>query len=165
MSQPKEQGPYTTPAAGRACPMMYSTTCSYAIRAMCRLALLRAEGYVTLQTLCKGSDLPTTFVAKILGDLTRGGLLRSAKGRGGGFALACDPGRITLCDIVDVIDGDQQQRQCVVGLAVCDDAQPCPQHEQFKQVRKQVQRYLASTTLDEMSTALSRKLETIRTAN
>lgn len=144
--------------AERTCPMMYSTTCSYAIRAMCRLAMLHPKGYVNLQEVCAGSDLPTTFVAKIFRDLVRAGLLTSAKGRGGGFALASQPSQVTLSDIVDVIDGTEQYTRCVVGLTKCDDRQPCPQHDQFKPVRLQILRYLGSTTLDQMSEALAKKI-------
>ncbi len=147
--------------AGRTCPMMYSTTCSYAIRAMCRLTVIRPDGYVRVQEVCDGSDLPSYFVAKIFRDLVRAGLLTSAKGRGGGFALARRPHEIRLYDIVEAIDGTNQYTRCVVGLAKCDDKQPCPQHEYFKPVRQQILTYLTSTTLDQMSEALAKKLELV----
>ncbi|MFN3167720.1 MAG: RrF2 family transcriptional regulator [Phycisphaeraceae bacterium] len=149
--------------SGRNCPMMYSTTCAYAIRAMCRLAVIRPEGYVRVQEICDGSDLPAYFVAKIFRDLVREGLLTSAKGRGGGFALARRPNQIKLYDIVEAVDGVKQYTRCVVGLAKCDDKQPCPQHEQFKPVRQQILSYLGSTTLDQMSEALAKKLELVGT--
>ncbi len=141
--------------------MMYSTTCAYAIRAMCRLTVIRPDGYVRVQEICDGSDLPAYFVAKIFRDLVRAGLLTSAKGRGGGFALARRPKQIKLYDIVEAIDGIKQYTQCVVGLSKCDDTQPCPQHDHFKPVRMQILSYLNNTTLDQMSEALARKLEII----
>lgn len=141
--------------------MIYSTTCSYAIRAMCRLTVIRPNGYVRVQEICEGTDLPSHFVSKIFRDLVHRGLLTSAKGRGGGFALARKPDEIRLYDIVDAVDGVAQYTQCVVGLAKCDSTQPCPQHEQFKPVRERILKYLDSTTLDMMSEALARKLELI----
>lgn len=139
--------------------MMYSTTCAYAIRALCRLTAIRPDGYVRVQEVCEGSDLPTYFVAKIFRDLVKAGLLTSAKGRGGGFALARRPRQIRLYDIVEAVDGIQQYTRCIVGLAKCDDKQPCPQHDQFKPVRTQILSYLNATTLDQMSEALAKKLE------
>lgn len=139
--------------------MMYSNTCCYAIRAMCQLALIRPDaGYARLHEICAGTDLPAPFVAKIFGDLVHAGLLTSAKGRGGGFALTRHPGQITLQDIVSVIDGVNPYTHCVVGLRQCDDAQPCPQHEQVKPIRDQIRRFLATTTLQQMSEALAKKL-------
>lgn len=143
--------------------MMYSATCAYAIRAMCRLAVINPEGYARIQEICEddGADLPAHFLAKIFRDLAKAGLLRSAKGRGGGFALARRPHEIKLVDIVDAVDGIQQYKTCVVGLSKCDSTQPCPQHDAFMPVRKQILHYLESTTLDEMSVALAKKLELI----
>lgn len=145
--------------ASRSCPMIYSTTCSYAIRAMCRLARLSPKGYVSMHDVCAGSGLPSSFVAKIFGELVHAGLLNSAKGRGGGFALAYGPEEITLSDIVAVVDGLEQYKRCVVGLANCDDSQPCAQHERFKPIRAQILHYLGSTTLKQMSEALFDKCE------
>ena len=143
--------------------MMYSTTCAYAIRAMCRLTVIRPDGYVRVQEICEGSDLPAYFIAKIFRDLVRAGLLTSAKGRGGGYALARRPNKIRLYDIVEAVDGIDQYTRCVVGLSKCDDKQPCPQHEQFKPVRKEILSYLSGTMLDQMSEALAGKLALIGT--
>lgn len=139
--------------------MIYSTTCSYAIRAMCRLTAIRPDGYVRIQEICEGSDLPSHFVAKIFRELVRAELLISAKGRGGGFALARPAKQIRLYDIVEAIDGVRQYNQCVVGLAKCDDKQPCPQHDQFKPIRQRILNYLSQTRLDQMSEALTKKLD------
>ena len=141
--------------------MIYSNACAYAIRAMSRLAMLRPDGYVLLDELCKGSNLPRHFVAKIFQQLTRHGLLLSAKGRGGGFALSRPPKKITLLDIVAAIDGVDDLDACVVGNARCDDSQPCPLHDQWKPIRNQLKEFLARTTLDQMSETLQRKLELI----
>jgi len=139
--------------------MIFSNACAYAIRALSRLAMIRPEGYVLLDELCTGSDLPRHFVAKIFQDLVRRGLLTSAKGRGGGFALAQPAANITLLEIVTVIDGVEQLDQCVVGMAKCDDKEPCPQHDNWKAIRSTLKDYLHKTTLEQMAGALQRKLE------
>lgn len=138
--------------------MIYSNACSYAIRAMARLALIRPDGYVLLDELCEGADLPRHFVAKIFQDLVRRGLLVSAKGRGGGFALARPASEISIYDIVEVVDGVQDLDQCVVGMAKCDDHQSCPQHDQWKAIRTQLRKFLRETSLEKMSKTLEKKL-------
>jgi len=144
--------------------MIYSNACAYAIRAMTRLAMVRPDGYVLLDELCEGNDLPRHFVAKIFQDLVRKGLLLSAKGRGGGFALARPADQISLFDIVTVIDGAEQFEQCVVGFATCNDQQPCPQHDQWKHIRESIETYLKQTTLAEMAQTLDKKLRTLGVA-
>jgi len=139
--------------------MIYSNACAYAIRGMTRLAMLRPDGYVLLDELCEGTNLPRHFVAKIFQDLVRKGMLTSAKGRGGGFALARPAKKITLYDIVELIDGIESLEACAVGLAQCSDTQPCPQHDQWKPIRCDLKKFLLSTTLDIMATSLDKKMQ------
>ncbi len=141
--------------------MIYSNACAYAIRALSHLGMLRPNGYVLLDELCEGTDLPRHFVAKIFQDLVRHGLLISAKGRGGGFALAYPATKITLYDIVEAVDGVRGLDQCVVGMSKCDDDQPCPQHDQWKSLRTNIRSFLEKTTLDKMSKTLDRKLQLV----
>ena len=139
--------------------MIYSNACAYAIRALSRLAMLRPDGYVLLDELCEDTDLPRHFVAKIFQDLVRNGLLLSAKGRGGGFALARVPAKIFLVEIVAAVDGIEGLDACVVGMARCDDTQPCPQHDHWKPIRAHLKKFLTETTLDQMSKSLRFKVE------
>lgn len=139
--------------------MIYSSACAHAIRAMSHLAMLNPDEYVLIDDLCKQAELPRHFVAKIFQQLVKHELLNSAKGRGGGFSLAFEPDDISLWDIIDAVDGTERFEQCVVGMAQCDDKQPCPQHDQFKALRKQIKQYLQETTLAQMGHALERKLE------
>lgn len=141
--------------------MIYSSACAYAIRALSRLALLRPQGYVLLDELCEGTDLPRHFVAKIFQDLVRRGLLHSAKGRGGGFALTRSPENISLFEIVEAVDGVSELDHCVVGMARCDDGQPCPQHDQWKGIRSQLRKFLMDTSLEKMSRTLEKKMDLI----
>ena len=141
--------------------MIYSTTCAYAIHAVCRLAVIAPNGYARVHEICANSDLPPYFVSKILRDLVRAGICRSAKGRNGGFGLATRPEAVRLIDIVEAIDGLRPYRQCVAGLAECNDRQPCPQHDSFKPVRQRIVSYLTDTTVRQMADAIVRKSELI----
>ncbi len=138
--------------------MIYSNACMYAIRAMSRLAMVRPDGYVLLDELCEGTDLPRHFVAKIFQDLVRKGLLISAKGRGGGFALARPAQQIRLHDIVSVVDNIEDLDACVVGMSTCDDQQPCPQHDAYSPIRAQLKAFIRDTTLADMAKTLEFKL-------
>ncbi len=130
----------------------------YAIRGLSRIAMIGPDRNVLIDEICDGTDLPKHFVAKILQQLVRDGLLTSTKGRGGGFALARTPEKITLFEIVAAVDGDQQFDQCAVGLAKCDDDQPCPMHDKWSKVRDRIEKLLRTTTLKQMSETLAQKL-------
>ncbi len=141
--------------------MIYSSACGYAIQTITRLTLMQSDGYVLLDDLCAGTDLPRHFVAKVFQDLVREGLLVSAKGRGGGFALAREPKQITLLQIVAAIDGLDHFDECVVGMAKCSDLQPCPQHDEWKTIRTRIRSFLEATTLDKMGKTTAKKMHLI----
>jgi Rrf2 family protein len=137
--------------------MIFSNATEYAIRGLSELAGRNATGSVLLDELVSGTDLPRDFLAKIFQKLVRAGLLRSAKGRGGGFALARAQHEITLMDIIEAIEGPQLMDKCVVGLARCNDAMPCSQHDLYKPIRQRLKDYLRTTTLADMAASLRSK--------
>lgn len=49
-------------------PVLCSTTCSYAVHAICRLAALPGDRTWRVQEICEGTNLPERFVSKFLGD-------------------------------------------------------------------------------------------------
>ena len=143
--------------------MLYSKACCYTIRAMAKLALMRPDGYVLMDELCDEGDLPRHFVAKQFQRVVHSGLLLSATGSGGGFALARPPDQITLHDIVACIDGTENFDQCVAGIDTCDNHPTCPLHAKFRPIRAEIKQFLLQTTLDSMSKALKRKKQARRT--
>jgi Rrf2 family protein len=111
-----------------------------------------------LDELVRGSDLPRDFLAKVFQKLVHGGILKSAKGRGGGFTLARPAHEITLMNVIEAIDGPEVLDRCVVGLERCSDEMPCPQHDLYKPIRQRLKDYLATTTLADMAASLKAKL-------
>ncbi len=78
----------------------------YTCRILCELARLHVGGVpVRLEHLAKTEDVPANFLAQILGELKTGKLVVSKRGAQGGFLLARTPDRITLAEIIEVVDG------------------------------------------------------------
>lgn len=137
--------------------MIFNSATEYAIRGLSELAARKTEGPILLDELVAGTGLPRDFVAKIFQKLVRAGILRSAKGRGGGFALARPQHDITLMDILEAIEGPQLIDACVVGLERCNDQMPCAQHDLYKPIRQRLKDYLQTTTLADMAALLRSK--------
>ncbi|HVT79292.1 MAG TPA: Rrf2 family transcriptional regulator [Phycisphaerae bacterium] len=145
--------------------MIFSNPAEYAIRALSELVLMsqdtpagtRRIGYVMLDKLTEQASLPREFLAKIFRQLVEGGILVSAKGPGGGFALARPAHDVSLLQVIEAIDGGHQIDGCVVGLAKCNDHMPCPQHDLFKPIRQRLRAYLQTTTLADTAASLKEK--------
>lgn len=137
--------------------MIFSNPTEYAIRGLGELANRSTGATVLLDDLVVGTDLPRDFMAKIFQKLVRAGILRSAKGRGGGFALARPAHEINLMHIVEALEGPQIFDRCVVGLAACNDTMPCPQHDLYKPIRQRLRDYLMTTTVADLASSLKAK--------
>ena len=83
---------------------MVSKTCEYAIRAMLFVAQKsKTATKVGVKQIAKAIDSPEPFIAKILQDLVKKGLVLSAKGPTGGFYLDNAGFKKSLADIVNAI--------------------------------------------------------------
>jgi len=138
---------------------MFSKTCEYAIRAMIFIAQKTKSGNrVGIKEIAKATDAPEYFIAKILQDLSRKGLVQSMKGPTGGFYVEDVSSMCSLADIVKAIDGDSLFTGCGLGLKNCSEAKPCPIHNQFKKVRENIYNMLENATIGEFSKQLEKNL-------
>jgi Rrf2 family protein len=137
--------------------MIFTNSTEYAIRGLAELAARSPQGYMLLDELVEGTELPREFLAKIFQRLVKGGILHSAKGRGGGFSLARPADQIPLILIVEMMERPRCYDNCIVGLERCNDQMPCPQHDLYKPIRQRLKDYLATTTLADMAASLRAK--------
>lgn len=127
---------------------VFSKTCEYAIRAVFYIAHKSVAGSrIGIKDIAAGIDSPELYLAKILQDLSRKGIISSAKGPNGGFYISEASLARPLSDIVEAIDGNGLFYGCALGLKQCSEVNPCPLHNQFKSIRDQIHILLNQTTI------------------
>ena len=141
--------------------MIYSRSSEYAIRAFVHLAQVPDGRYAMVKNIAEAEDIPAHFLAKILQQLARKGLLRSSKGPTGGFALRVDAEDIRLLDIVEALDGLAPYQQCASGLAECNDDMPCSMHDSCVALRSRIMDYLGKNSIADLAKALELKKKTL----
>ena len=137
--------------------MIFSSATEYAIRGIAEVAARGPNVRVLLEDVVAGTSLPRDFMAKVFQKLVHAGVLRSAKGRGGGFSLARPAHEITLMHVVEAIEGPQPYDRCVIGFAKCSDDMPCAQHDLYKPIRQRIKDYLSTTTAADLAASLRSK--------
>jgi Rrf2 family transcriptional regulator, iron-sulfur cluster assembly transcription factor len=131
---------------------MFSKACEYGIRALLYIARTSKEGTrVGIKEISQAIDSPEPFMAKILQDLSRKGLVLSIKGPNGGFYMDGSHLKNSLADIVTAIDGDELFNGCGLGLKACSEKKPCPIHYEFKSIRSNLKAMLESTALEQLT--------------
>ena len=142
---------------------MFSKTCEYAIRAMIFIAQKSKDGNrVGIKEIAKGIASPEHFIAKILQDLSRRGLVQSAKGPNGGFYLDKLSLNYSLADIVKAVDGDKVFSGCGLGLSYCSETRPCPIHHEFKKIRTDMYQMLEAAKLNDLHEQLEKKVSYLK---
>lgn len=84
--------------------MRLSARVDYALRAAIELAA--ATGPRTVEQLAAAQDIPQKYLEAILGELRRGGILRSQRGPDGGYRLARPADTISIAHLIRALDGE-----------------------------------------------------------
>jgi len=135
---------------------IFSKTCEYAMRSVFFIAHRTASGNrVGIKEISAGIDSPEHFLAKILQDLSRKGIVQSIKGPNGGFYMEAATLARPLSDVVEAVDGKSLFTGCGLGLEYCSETNPCPLHEEFKGIRNRIQQMLQQTTIGEFNEDLN----------
>ena len=130
--------------------MVLSQTAKYGIRALLHLAKNRTRPLLSKE-IATDLNIPVFFLAKILQDLARYGLLRSYKGPRGGFELARPPDKIKLIEVVQAIEGVNFGKECLLTALPCSDKNPCDLHGRWAQIRKGILQMLHEETLEQLA--------------
>jgi Rrf2 family transcriptional regulator, iron-sulfur cluster assembly transcription factor len=137
---------------------MLSNTCKYAIRACIYLALNADEDKkIGIKKISEDLNIPTPFLGKILQVLAKNKILASTKGPNGGFSLGKPAKKISLMDIVTIIDGDDSFNSCVIGVVSCTTAEThCPIHEKYGPIRDQAKNLFMQQDIEELAQSIKK---------
>ncbi|MHB0870323.1 MAG: RrF2 family transcriptional regulator [Chloroflexota bacterium] len=131
--------------------MQITRRADYAVRTMLQVAESDGGSTVLTQEVASRQGIPGPFLAKIVLALTRGGLLRSRRGTGGGIVLARPADQITLLQIVEAVDGPIAVNSCVLWPDECARVGICPVHEIWCEAQSLLADRLRGTTVADLA--------------
>ncbi|MGE4481621.1 RrF2 family transcriptional regulator [Acidocella sp.] len=131
---------------------MLSQKCKYALQALMVLARENNERLLLVSEIAERENLPKKFLEAILLELNRNGLVRSRRGRGGGYALAKPADLITFGQVIRIMDGALAPLACVSvnyyrRCDECRDEQSCEIRKVMRRVRDAIANELDGTSL------------------
>lgn len=121
---------------------MYVTRkADYAIR--CVLYLSRhPERTASVEEISGATLVPKSFLAKILQQLMKAGIVNSARGVKGGFQLAKRPKDINLLEVIESIQGVSAANICAIDRKKCGLSGTCSVHPVWVEIREMVEKRL-----------------------
>lgn len=139
---------------------MISNKCKYAIRALQYLAIHMDEDRAIMSSeIAEKNNIPKKFLEAILHELKNNQFLASKRGSSGGYKLIKDPNKITLTEVMRIIDGPIALLPCVSlnYYQSCDgcEEQSCSIKGVFEEVRDRTLDVLNNTTIASMNKANS----------
>src|SRR5262245_56087492 len=143
---------------------MLSMKAKYGLRALTALAREYGHGPILIAVLSKNERIPRKFLELILLDLKKKGILRSKKGKGGGYLLSRPPANVSIGELVRALDGPLALLPCVSQTAYrrcdeCIDETACGIRSVMKEVRDKTAEILDGTTLEDLILRSHRMLE------
>ncbi|MCP4593427.1 MAG: Rrf2 family transcriptional regulator [bacterium] len=130
---------------------MLTLTSKYALRALIYLVEHAEDWPIPGRQIAEQTGIPRKYLSKILGDLTRTGLLRSSPGRTGGFQLSHPPGKTRLLDVLTPFEQFDRE-QCPFHEQACGREEPCLAHAEWAKIVADKRRFLERTSIQDVVT-------------
>jgi Rrf2 family protein len=135
--------------------MQITRQADYAVRAMVYLAQLGPEQRASTSQIAQEKQIPPSFLAKIVSQLSVAGLLQTSRGARGGVSLARSAEDISLLDVVEAIDGPILLNDCVGENGSCSFGDSCPMKPVWCEAQQELVSRLENTNFAQFTSNLN----------
>ncbi|MGV8056804.1 MAG: RrF2 family transcriptional regulator [Smithellaceae bacterium] len=139
--------------------MKLSTRSRYGVRFMAALACEYGGKSLFLKDIAADEEISEKYLSLIVIPLRSAGLIKSQRGARGGYALARSPRDVTLCDVVEALEGDTCLVRCVKQPSKCDRAAICPTRDIWSSLGDKIRETLKSVTIAELAELKKEKIK------
>ncbi len=144
---------------------MFSKSTEYALRAVVYLAENSSdENRFGTSTVAEDLGFPEPYLAKVLQHLVRRGIIQSVKGPKGGFYASEKTLNFSLLEIIDANEGLDFFKKCGLGLHECNDAKPCPIHDDYGKFRDGLYKTLSEKKIKDIVVDLDKGISFMKFA-
>ena len=113
--------------------------------------LCQSDSGASAKEIAQHFDISVSFVANILKQLTREGVLSSVRGVMGGYELSRPPEEISVGDLIRALEGDFYLADCThPGKDVCCEIKGCPVRNPIFEIHRKFVEILNSTSFAEL---------------
>lgn len=132
----------------------------YALKALIDIGIYEKKGVVSIRDISEREDIPLKFLEQIFIILKKDGLVKSKRGKEGGYRLAVSPEEITVGRILRYVEGSLKPITCFKcknhneekyeEYTNCDFASACAMQNLWQKVYLSISSILDNTTLQDL---------------
>jgi Rrf2 family protein len=126
----------------------------YGLRCLVRIGYAGAGGSITIPEMSQAEGVSPAYAAKILRVLRKGGFVKAARGKEGGYTLARPAGEIVIADVMDCLGGrlfESTFCESHAGqAAICTRSVDCSVRSLWRAVQVAVDQVLRKATLRDL---------------
>jgi Rrf2 family transcriptional regulator, cysteine metabolism repressor len=130
--------------------MRLSTKGRYGLKAIFELALNESSGPVPLKHIAQKRNISEQYLEQIFASLRKAGLVKSIRGAQGGYLLGRTPDKITVGDIIVVLEGPVAPSECVLDSENCSNSEECVTKVVWEKIKTSIEEVINSITLQDM---------------
>lgn len=132
--------------------MMVSTKGRYALRVMLDLAQQDRDAYISLKSISERQNISMKYLEAIVAMLNKAGLLKSQRGKEGGYRLARLPEEYPVGEILKLTEGTLSPVACLEDGCndECELSPNCMTRPLWQRLDSMIDGYLAGVTLEDL---------------
>lgn len=130
--------------------MQITRQADYALRAMLYLAKMDSNQRAATSQIAEIQQIPPSFLAKIISQLSIAGLIHTSRGARGGVSLAHPIEDISVLDVIEAIDGPISLNDCAHSKEACPFGEECPLQPIWCDAQAQLVNKLKNTKFSEL---------------
>ena len=126
--------------------MRLTTKSRYAVNALTELSFLQSTGPVSLSDISTNQNIELSYLEQIFRKLRIAGIVKSIRGRNGGYTYAKNPSNISIKEVMHAVDEVLDATKCN-GTSACHNGKKCSTHDLWHDLNILVEEYLEKITI------------------